>query len=458
MNLPLDGGGKRPAWTGGKLRPHTLFALETQWQSWLDVEATLAEVQAEMGIIPDWAAREIRSAASMDTIGVDAMKVHVNRTMAPVLSLTRLLAQAAGDAGGYVHWGATTQNVMQTGRILLIREADKVIRANLASTLKELATLAENHAATLMAGRTNRQHALPITFGFKVAGWIEEMNRAVDRLDGGSERLFSLPFGGAVGAFHAFGDKGQELHCRLAGRLGLRDLLVPGRAMNDLFADYVVQFCLLAMTIDRIAGEIYLLMTQEIGELGERLEEGTVGSSTMPHKVNPKFVVRVVSEAAELRTMAGMALETGRTSHEGDASVNQLVSSLCDRAIPLAWRLTESFEALLSRLSVNSAQMQRNIQLTGGAIATENLMMVLAPKTGRAKAHDAVHHALERNRPDAATVTEIMQSDAGISAHLTAEQIRQALDPAKYSGDSERIAHEAAAMARSIAERLVSVR
>lgn len=439
------------------LTPQTLFARETLWQSWLDIEAALAETQAELGVIPEWAAPEIRAAALLDRIGIEALEADIGRTMAPILSLTRLLAREAGEAGNYVHWGATTQNVMQTGRILLIREADRAIRQALSGALERLAELAERNAATLTVGRTNRQHALPITFGFKVAGWIEEMVRAVERIDGGGARLFSLPFGGAVGAMHAFGASGHEINRRLAARLGLRELLVPGRSINDLFADYVVQLSLLAMTIDRIAGELYLLMTQEIGEVFETLDAGTVGSSTMPHKVNPKFVVKVLAEAAELRGLAGTALETGRSSHEGDAAANHLVSSVLDRAVPLAWTLAGDFERLLARIAVNPKRMAENAALSGGGIATEKLMMQLAPKIGRAAAHDLIHHVIESHEDKEKSVSAALAEDAEILRHIEAADIRAALDPAGYCGDSERIAREAAAMARSLAADLKSV-
>lgn len=432
------------------LTPTTLFARETIWQSWLDIEATLAEVQAEMGMIPDWAAQGIRNAASLDVLGADALRADIAITHAPVLSMSRLLAQGAGDAGAYVHWGATTQNVMQTARILLVREADTAIRAALDLALSSLADMAETHAHTLMTGRTNRQHALPITFGFKVAGWIEELSRALDRLDGGARRLFVLPFGGAVGAMHAYGDQGKDLNARLAARLGLSPMIVAGRAVNDIFADYVVQISLLAMSIERIAGEIYLLMTEEIGEVSERLDTGTVGSSTMPHKINPKYVVGVLSSAMELRCLAGTALETGRSSHEGDAAPNQLVSNLLDRAVPLAWTLTENFAGLLERTQVDAARMAANAHLSGGAIATEKLMMMLAPNTGRAEAHDLIHHALEHRAGPDVTVTDAMLADQAITAHLSEDQIRTALDPAGYVGDSARIAYEAAALARRL--------
>jgi 3-carboxy-cis,cis-muconate cycloisomerase len=438
------------------LTPQTLFARDTLWQSWLDIEAALAETQAELGVIPDWAARDIRSAAVLERIGIDALEADIRRTMAPILSLTRLLAKKAGDAGNYVHWGATTQNVMQTGRILLIREADRALRRALSGALGRLADLASDHAETLTVGRTNRQHALPITFGFKVAGWIEEMARAADRLDGGGARLFALPFGGAVGAMHAFGASGREINRRLAARLELRELLVPGRAINDLFADYVVQLSLVAMTVERIASELYLLMTQEIGEVFETLDAGTVGSSTMPHKVNPKFVVKVLAEAAELRGLAGTALETGRSSHEGDAAANQLLSSVLDRAVPLGWTLAENFDQLLARIAVNSERMAENARLSGGAIATENLMMLLAPKAGRAAAHDLIHHALDEHRHETDDVTGMLAGSAAIRAFMEPGEIRAALDPTVYCGDSARIAREAAGMARELSGRLVS--
>lgn len=438
------------------LTPQTLFARETLWQSWLDIEAALAETQAELGIIPEWAAADIRSAAVLERIGIDALEADIRVTMAPILSLTRLLSSEAGDAGNYVHWGATTQNVMQTGRILLIRKADRAVRHALSSALERLATLARDHAETLTVGRTNRQHALPITFGFKVAGWIEELARAADRLDGGGERLFALPFGGAVGAMHAFGAEGREINRLLAERLGLRELLVPGRAINDVFADYVVQLSLLSMTIERIAAELYLLMSQEIGEVFETLDAGTVGSSTMPHKVNPKYVVKVLAEAAELRGLAGSAMETGRSSHEGDAAVNQLLSSVLDRAVPLAWTLAENFDRLLSRIGVNAPRMAENAALSGGAIATEKLMMMLAPKTGRVAAHDLIHHALEAHADNRRDVAAMLADDESILAHLAQDEIRDALDPAGYCGDSAQIAREAAQMARKVAADLVS--
>lgn len=434
--------------------PETLFSRDRLYQSWLDVEAALARAQAGLGMIPGWAAEGITEAARLDRIGREAIEADAARTLAPILSLTRLLAEAAGKAGDYVHWGATTQNVMQTGRILLLREADTAIRRALAEAAERMGRMAETHAETLMAGRTNRRHALPITFGFKVAGWIEELDRAAARLADAAARCFALPFGGAVGAMHAYGGQGRALNRALAADLGLRELLVAGRTVNDLFVDYILALSMLAMTIERAAGELYRLMGEEVGEIEERLEEGTVGSSTMPQKVNPKYVVRVIAQCAELRGLAAPALESGLSKHEGDAVANQLLSSVTDRAVPLAWKLAEGFADLIDRVQPQPERMAANLALTGGGIAAEGLMMQLAPKIGRARAHDLLHHALDEGLARRLAPQAALIGDAAITGLIPAEAVARALEPASYVGDSAEIARAGAAMARGLAARL----
>lgn len=428
--------------------PETIFFRDSLWQSWLDVEAALARVQSEMGMIPDWAGAKITEAAHVDKLGRTALSDDIARTMAPILSLTRLLGKAAGDAGDYVHWGATTQNVMQTGRILLLREADTAIRNNLAIAVLRMGELARDEADTMMLGRTNRQFALPITFGFKVAGWITEMERAEARLSDAAGRLFVLPFGGAIGAMHAFGADGRALNRQLAAELGLAEMLVPGRAVNDVFAEYILQLSLLAMCIERVMTEAYTLIGQDFSELGEALDPGAVGSSTMPQKVNPKYVVPVIAQAALLRGYAVSALETGRTSHEGDPVSNQLLTAVLDQAVPLAKKVTAGFAKALDRLRVRRDRMAENLAAVGNAVSTENLMMVLAPIVGRGRAHDIVHHAIETGGAAA------LFNDPEITANLSDEQISTALNPANYLGDSVSIAHAAAELATEVAAKL----
>jgi 3-carboxy-cis,cis-muconate cycloisomerase len=210
------------------------------------------------------------------------------------------------------------------------------------------------------------------------------------------------------------------------------------------------------MAVERVAGELYRLMGEEVGEIEERLEEGTVGSSTMPHKVNPKYVVRILAQCAKLRSLAVPALESGLSKHEGDAVANHLLSTVTDRAVPLAWRLAEGFADLLDRIRPVPERMAQNLALTDGGIAAERLMMQLAPKVGRARAHDIVHHALDAGLTAGLSPREALLADGEMAGLMRTEDIAAALDPSGYAGDSAEIARVAARLAEALAARLRS--
>jgi 3-carboxy-cis,cis-muconate cycloisomerase len=435
--------------------PETLFSPRLLWQAWLDVEVALARAQAELDIIPGWAAEEIARVAKVDRLGLDALEDEARRTHAPIYALTRVLTAHAGPAGAYVHWGATTQNVMQTGRLLLMRRAQAQVSAHLAGAVEALAQLAATHAETPMIGRTNRRHALPISFGFKVAGWIEELDRAADRLSTMERRVFVLPFGGAVGAMHAFDGQGREINRRMAARLGLGDLLVAGRAVNDLFADYIVHLALMATTVERIARELYTLMAEEIGEVAETQGADVVGSSTMPHKVNPKLVVKVIAMAADLRATAAPAMEGALTVNEGDASANHLIAQLLDRSCPLAWKLARSFETLCAIVVPVPERMAANLSGSDAQCASERLMMRMAAFLGHQQAHDILHEILAApGVADRESIALAVAALPALSGRLSADDARAALDPATYLGESGRIAQEAAQLGQALAARL----
>ena len=434
------------------LTPETLFSRESLWQSWLDVEAALARAQAEIGMIPEWAAADITANAHIERIGAKALQASIEETMAPILSLTRLLSERSGKGGDYVHWGATTQNVMQTGRLLLMRQAHHEILSQLQRIFTLLGGLAEEHADTPMVARTNRRHALPITFGFKVASWIEELSRTYQRLSETEARVFRLPFGGAVGAMHTFGSQGRALSAILARELDMGEMLVPSRVVNDLFVEYVVGISLLAMTIERVALELYTLMEEEISEVSEVLAKGVVGSSTMPHKVNPKRVVGVIATCARLRALAAPAMEAGRPSHEADAAANGLLAQVTEDSCRMGWELTRNFTNLLEQLVVHPERMLANLEMSGPALASENLMMALAAHTGRNRAHDIIHHVIEQ--AGGKNIGEALANDPQISGELSAWRIAALLDATAYTGESAPIAREAALLGQTLAKEI----
>lgn len=426
-----------------------LFVQRSQWQCWLEIEAALAETQAALGMIPASAAAEITRKASFEHIDAAALAADMARTRAPVASLVRALAQACeGDAGGYVHWGATTQNVMQTARTLLMRRAHEAFMTALGDVLLKLADLADAGADMLVAGRTNFRQGLPITFGFKVAAWIEEFLRHQQRFTEAESRVFASLWGGALGAMHAFGEQGAELNRRLSARLGLTPLAVPSRAGTDYIAEYVLLLALFSATCSKIARELYMLMADEIGEVYEIQGDEVVGSSTMPNKVNPKAAVEVIALAARLRVMAPLALEAMQPTHEGDAANNQMLYALIDQSCPLAYELVCTMDALLGCLGLAPGNMRRNMAASGQAIAAENAMMVLAPALGRTQAYERVKHAIAEAAQRGAPLADLLLGDATVAGAVDEAALRAALDPAAYTGRSAEMAHTMANAAR----------
>src|SRR6266540_6563213 len=226
-----------------------LFTEAARFQSWLDVEAALAQAQAELGVIPDAAAREIVAKAHLSHLDLTAVREGLARTGHPLVPVVWALDRACeGDAGGYVHWGATTQNITQTGQLLQVRRAHEIFLRQLATILTTLADLAERTKDDLLPGRTHGQHAVPATFGFKVAVWIDELCRHVERLHGCEGRVFVAMLGGGAGTLGSLGEIGLAVQARMAELLGMHPMPVPVRTIGDHQAEYVLLLGMLAST------------------------------------------------------------------------------------------------------------------------------------------------------------------------------------------------------------------
>ena len=264
-----------------------LFTEPARFQSWLDVEAALAQAQAELGIIPEAAAREIVRKAHLSYLDLAAVREGLAGTGHPLVPLIWELDRACeGDAGGYVHWGATTQNVTQTGQLLQVRRAHDIFQRQLAAILTTLADLAERTKDVLLPGRTHGQHAVPATFGFKVAVWIDELGRHVERLQGCEDRVFVAMLGGGAGTLASLGELGLATQERMAAHLGRRPMPLPARTIGD-HRPSTSSFSACSRPPPANRREIYTLMKQDFVEVEEPVPPGTVGSSTMPQKRNP---------------------------------------------------------------------------------------------------------------------------------------------------------------------------
>ncbi len=434
-----------------------LFTEPARFQSWLDVEAALAEAQAELGVIPAAAAREIVKRAHLSHLDLAAVREGLARTGHPLVPLVWALDRACdGDAGGYVHWGATTQNITQTGQLLQVRRAHEIFLRQMGAILTTLADLAERTKDVLLPGRTHGQHALPATFGFKVAVWIDELSRHADRLVGAESRVFVAMLGGGAGTLASLGELGLPTQERMAARLGMRPMPLPARTIGDHQAEYVLLLGMLAATCTKIGREVYTLMKQEFGELEEPVPPGTVGSSTMPQKRNPKLSQDIIAAAAQIRALVPLALEAMQTEHEADRTTSIMMSRAIVQSCELTGDMLQRMIALFEGLQVFPDRMRQNLDLSGGLIMAEALMLELGKQIGRQRAHDAVYEAAQSSVTRSRPFREMLAEDPHVSAGLTPSQVESLLDPARYIGLCRHFAEEGAASARELAATLKS--
>src|SRR5687768_8788722 len=428
-----------------------LFAEDSRYQAWLDVEAALAQSQAELGIIPPHAAEEITRKAQLALLDRQAIRAGLERTGHSLVPLIWELDRVCdGDAGGYVHWGATTQNVTQTGQLLLARRAHAIFLGQLATLLEVLGPLAERAKDALLPGRTHGQHALPATFGFKVSVWIDELARHVERLRGCEARVFVAMLGGGAGTLASLGEPGLATQEKMAARLGLRPMPMPARTIGDHQCEYVTLLGMLAATCSKVGREIYTLMKQEFGEVEEPVPAGTVGSSTMPQKRNPKLSQDIIAAAAQIRALVPLALEAMQTEHEADRTTSIMMSRALVDACGLTGDMLARLIALFEGLQVFPERMRENLDLSGGLIMAEALMLELGKQIGRQRAHDAVYDAAQASVTESRPFREMLARDPHVSARLGAPQIEALLDPARYTGLCRQFAERGAAHAREV--------
>src|ERR1700757_2018285 len=428
-----------------------LYRLENRWQAWLDVEMGLARAQAELAIIPADAAVAIARAARlelMDRARIDEGFARTGHTIVPLVwELSRIVGE---PHGGWVHWGATTQNITQTGDLLVLRQAHRIFLRLIGEALTAMADLAERGADMPIAGRTHGQHALPATFGYKPAVWIDEMLRHVERLRQAAPRLFVAMLGGGAGTFASLGVQGPAVQAAMGKHLGMEPMRVPSRTIGDHLAENICLFGLLAATCSKIAREIYTLMKTEFGEVEEPVPPGTVGSSTMPQKRNPKLCQDIIAAAAEVRTQVPLALEAMTTEPEADRTTSLMMDAAEARACIAMGDVLARLGEVMRGLKVDPKRMRANLDLGGGLIMAEAVMLNLGQTIGRQHAHDVVYDAAQAAFVEGRPFGAVLAEDPRVTAHLDRKAIEGLLDPTAYTGLCAEMACEAAARARAV--------
>jgi 3-carboxy-cis,cis-muconate cycloisomerase len=444
--------------TDGRVPDSTVrlfFTDDHRWQRWLDVEAALAVAEAECGIIPHAAAKAIVAAADIKQLDIERIHAGRRKTSHKLMPLITELSDAVGEPhNGWIHWGATSENIHKTGDLLVLRDVHHIFLALLGKTFTALESLASEGKAMICAGRTHGQHAVPITFGFKVAGWIDELSRHVERFKEVEPRVFTVMMGGAVGNYASLREKGPAVQDKMGKILQLQPMPVPSRAMSDAQAEYICILGLLAGTMNKIAREVALLMETEFGEVCEPIPEGTISSSTMPHKRNPQLADDCMAFATEIRSLVPLALEGMLHEHEVNGANTTMTDDAIERACILTGDLLTRINVILEGLTLNEERMRANLDLTGGLIMSEAIMLKLGESIGRQKAHEIVYEAAQTAATSDKTFKELLCADPRVTDHMDEKTLSALLNPRKHIGLSIQLAKESAERAHKLAARL----
>jgi adenylosuccinate lyase len=413
---------------------------DNKLQKMLEVEAALAQAEAEINIIPKKAADEIKSKASIKYVKPDRVSEIEMQTHHDIASIVKALAEVCeGDAGEYVHFGATSNDIIDTSQSMLFRDTLEIIRGRVVELTQVILKLAEENKETVCIGRTHGQHALPTTYGMKFAIWADELHRQIERLDECRERICVGMLTGAVGTTAALGKVGMVVHHKVSEILGLKPVLISSQIVQrDVHAEFIMCLANLASTLEKMALEIRNLQRTEIGEVGEKFDpKKQVGSSTMPHKRNPITGERICGISRVIRAYVAPALQNNPLWHERD-----LTNSSCERIIlPESSMLTDYVLTisikLFKNLVFNPENIERNLNATHGLIMAERFMAELTRKgAGKQTAYALVRDCSQEAYAQNVGLKEIVSSNPDIRNYLTEGEIEELMDPHTYLGSA----------------------
>ncbi|HOQ20168.1 MAG: adenylosuccinate lyase [Methanothermobacter tenebrarum] len=420
-----------------------IWDAENKLQKMLDVEAAIAEAEASLGIIPEHAAEEIKRKANTKYVKLERVNQIEKETKHDIAAMIKALAeQCEGDAGEYIHFGATSNDIIDTTNSLLFKESIKILKEKLIRLIKLLLKLADENKKRVCIGRTHGQHALPTTYGMKFALWADEMHRNLERLKSAEKRLCVSMVTGAVGTTAALGEDGLKVHLKVSKVLDLKPVLISNQVIQrDNHAEFIMVLANIATSLDKIALEVRNLQRTEIMEVGEKFDpKRQVGSSTMPHKMNPITAERICGLARVIRSHVITALENNLLWHERD-----LTNSSPERIIfPESCILTDYLLHLTTNLIENlvffDENIEKNLKLTNGLIMAERLMAELAKRgMGRQTAYQIVRECAIKANKERTPLIKVAGEKREIMEYLSFEELEDIMDPHTYLGSAIKI-------------------
>ena len=424
-----------------------VFSDKALIERYIEVEIALAKAEARCGVIPAEAAVQIAELARFESLDLAHMQHETEIVGYPILPLVEQLSKLCGDAGRYVHWGATTQDIMDTAVVLQVRAALVIVDRDIQAVRGLLAGLAAQYRDTPMAGRTHLQHALPITFGYKCAVWLSMFDRHAERLVELRPRVEIGQFAGAAGTLASLGDKGLEVQEALMAELGLGVPQATWHVARDGLAETLNFLGLVTGSLGKVALDVMMMMTSELGEVYEPFVKGRGASSTMPQKRNPISCELMYAAAKGVRQQAGLMLDAMIQDFERSTGPWQAEWVAIPEAFALSAASLGQAKFMLAGLEVRTERMRQNLDMTRGLLVAEAVMMDLAPALGRQVAHDVVYAACRMANDDGISLLDALLARSEVTERLSRAELERLTDPANYLGLAPQMVDRALALA-----------
>ncbi|KAJ9199921.1 hypothetical protein DTO164E3_4378 [Paecilomyces variotii] len=418
-------------------------------QRCVDAEAALARAQSRCNVIPPEVGDMVTSKVAQSELDLERLRHETEIVGYPILPLVRQLSAICGEeAGKYVHWGATTQDIMDLASVLQMKQGLAIVERLLKDVIKTLRDLSERYKDTPMAGRTHLQHALPVTFGYKCAVWLSGFQRHLERLEQLKSRTLLVQFGGAAGTLASLGNSDDGLRVRraLAEELGLADPSITWHVARDGVAEIVNFLALMGGSMGKLALDIIVMSSNELGEVSEPFVPHRGASSTMPQKRNPISSEVILAASKILRSNAGLVLDGMVADFERASGPWHLEWVAVPESFVIAVGALFQTHFALSGLSVHSKQMLDNLHSTKGLIVAEAVMMGMAPYVGRQNAHDIVYAACKESIEKNLTLLECLLSKEEVTSKMEEERLRALCDPVNYLGASQQMVDDVLAV------------
>ncbi len=425
---------------------------ESRVEGMLRFEAALAKAEARTGVIPEGSARKIAEQCRADQFDLSAIAkeaAHAGNLAIPLVKmLTESVARHDKDAARFVHWGATSQDALDTGFLLQLRDAMALLERDLARLSDTLAALATQHRTTLVVARTWMQQALPTTFGFIIAGWLDAVLRHRRRWMEIRPRVLTLQFGGAAGTLAALTGRGPEVANALAEELQLTAPATPWHTHRDRMAEAAAFLGLVTGTLGKIARDISLHSQTEVAELREPAAEGRGGSSTMPHKRNPVTCAVVLAASTRVPGLVGTILSAMPQEFQRGLGGWQSEWETLPEILRLAGGALHHMADMLPHLEVDPDRMRQNLDATQGLIFAEAVTMALADRMGKMPAHLLVEAACGKARADKRHLKEALRQEPGLRGYLTPADLEGLFDARNYLGSADEFVERVVAQVR----------